>query len=85
MAGVCITGVTLFYTVGKASAATTIVDDILAICALLFLLCTYATFWSLRARKPLFAERLEKIADFIFAIALTGMVASGIVMVFTVW
>jgi len=84
MAGLCITGVTLFHTVGKGAAASTIVDEMMAVCALTFLLSTYAAFWSLRSRKQVIAERLEEVADVTFALALTGMVAAGIVMVFTV-
>ena len=85
MAGLCITGVTLFYTVSKVPASATIVDDMLAISALLFLICTYTVFWALRTRKPAVAEFLESIVDILFAAALTGMVASGFVMLYTVW
>lgn len=85
MAGLCITGVTLFYTVGKSSRSGTIVDDMLVACALLFLLCTYLIFFALRTRNSSLAVSLEKSVDILFSIALTGMVATGFVMAYTVW
>jgi hypothetical protein len=40
MAGLCITGITLFHTESHGSGAGTIADDMLALSALFFLLCT---------------------------------------------
>ena len=80
----CITGVTLFHTTGKASLPATFPDDLLAASALLFLLCTYAIFIALRTRREAVAAVLEKVADTLFLLALTGMVASGLIMVYTV-
>lgn len=85
MAGLCITGVTIFYTVGRSSPSGTMVDDMLAACALLFLLCTYLIFFALRTRNSSVAASLEKTVDILFSIALTGMVATGFVMAYTVW
>lgn len=85
LAGLCITGVTLLRTLGKVSMAETIADDVLAVSGLLFLLCTYSIFVDLRTRKTAFRLVLEKIADTLFLLALTGMVTSGFVMVYTVW
>ena len=39
MAGLCMTGVTLFYTVGRSSRTATIADQLLVICALMLLSC----------------------------------------------
>ena len=85
MAGLCITGVTLFYTVGSASRAATIADELLAICAVIFLLCAYVIFFALRTRKIRLTALLEKIADILFIIGMTLMVAAGVVMAYTVW
>ena len=84
LAGLCITGVALFHTTGKASLPATVADDLLAISALLFLLCTYAIFIGLRTKREALAALLEKIADALFLLALTGMVASGFIMVYAV-
>jgi len=84
LAGLCITGVALFHTLGR-SAPQTIVDDALAISALLFLICTYTTFFALRVQRGTLAHTLEKVADTLFLVALTGMLASGFIMVYTLW
>jgi len=85
LAGLSITGVTLFHTLGRASLPETVADDVLAISALMFLVCAYAIFWALRTGSQRLAAVLEKIADVLFLLALTGMVASGFIMVYTVW
>lgn len=83
LAGLSITAVALLHSVGRTSAGSTIADDMLVISALLFLLCTYAIFVALRTRRDAVAERLEQIADVLFLLALTGMVGSGFIMVYT--
>lgn len=85
LAGLCITGVALFHTLGRSSPPETIADDTLAISALVFLVCTYTIFFALRTRRDRLALVLERIADALFLLALTGMVASGFIMVYTVW
>ena len=85
LAGLCITGVALFHTIGSSSLSMTVADDTLAISALLFLVCTYTIFFALRTKRNALAIVLEKIADALFLLALTGMVASGFIMVYSVW
>jgi hypothetical protein len=85
LAGFCITGVTLFNTVGKGSIPETIADDVLAIAALIFLLCTYTIFIALRIKNDKLALILEYATETLFLIALTGMVTAGFVMVYTIW
>jgi hypothetical protein len=84
LAGLCITGVTLFHTLARASLPETIADDLLAIAALVFLVCTYVIFFALRTHRETLARTLEKVADGLFLLALTGMVGSGFIMVYTV-
>ena len=83
LAGLFITAVALLHTVSHADATPTIVDDMLVISALLFLLCTYAIFFALSTRRDTVAQRLERLADVLFLLTLTGMVSSGFVMVYT--
>ena len=85
LAGLSITGVTLFYTVGRSSAFTTIADDMLVACALLFLLCAYFIFVVLRMREGRLARMLERAADGLFLAGMTLMVATGMVMAYSVW
>jgi uncharacterized membrane protein len=85
MAGLCITAVTLFYTVGRESKAATIVDDMLVLSALVFLLCSYVIFFALRTKTATVATTLESLADILLAVGLTLMVATGVFMVYTIW
>ncbi|HSC74615.1 MAG TPA: hypothetical protein VLB90_00070 [Pseudomonadales bacterium] len=85
LAGLSITGLTIFRTENKSYWSVTITDDVLAISALLFLVATYLFFFSLRSQKEKTATILEKMADFFFLLALTGMVSSGFIMVYTIW
>jgi hypothetical protein len=47
-----------------------------------FLLATYLFFFSLRTRNPSLATKLELIGDVIFLVALTGMVATGFIILY---
>jgi hypothetical protein len=84
LAGICIGGVTLFHTVNASSRAGTLVDDLLAICALGFLICTYLIVFALRTRVRRFARHLIKLVDGAFLLSLTGLVLAGFLMVYTV-
>ncbi len=85
LAGLSITGVALFHTIGRSTMSETLADDVLAASALLFLICTYLIFFALRVRSRAVASVLEKIADVLFLLALTGMVACGFLLVYTIW
>ncbi len=84
LAGLCVTGVTLFHTMGNNAVRATSADDLLVTSAFLFLLCTYIIFFALRTKQGVLAVNLEKLADTLFLLALTGMVISGFVMLYTV-
>lgn len=85
LAGLCITGVALLHALGRSTLPQTIADDTLAISALLFLMCTYIIFFALRTKDNALALILEKVADILLLLALTGMVAAGFIMAYTVW
>lgn len=85
LAGLCVTGVTLFHTFGKSLVTQTIADDVLAVSALMFLISAYSIFWALRSHSTRLKQLLEWVADAMFLLALTGMVTSGFIMVYTVW
>ena len=84
LAGLCITALTLVHGQVRASMSGTVVDDGLALSALLFLLCTYVAFFALRTRDALRSRRLERSFDTLFILGLTCMVGSGFIMVYTV-
>ncbi|MFD2262838.1 hypothetical protein ACFSM5_08060 [Lacibacterium aquatile] len=85
LAGLSITGVTLFRTLTGTQATGTLADDLLAICALAFLLSCYAIFWALRTRHDQTATRLTQIADALFLGGLTVMVFVGFLMLYSIW
>jgi len=84
LAGLCITGVMLIYTMDVPTFQATFADNILAITAMLFLLCTYIIFFALRTEREELALLLNKIVDIFFLIALTNMVISGFIMIYTI-
>ncbi|MDB5972643.1 MAG: hypothetical protein JWQ90_5093 [Hydrocarboniphaga sp.] len=84
LSGICIGGVTLFHTMNASSRAGTLVDDLLAICALGFLICTYLIVWALRTRVRRYLPQLVRLVDGMFLLSLTGLVLAGFLMVYTV-
>ena len=84
LSGLCITAVALLHSLAQPTAVGTIADDLLAFSALAFLVCCYLIFFCLRTRNRVLALSLEKIADGLFLLALTGMVTSGFVMLYTI-
>lgn len=82
LAGLCITAVSLMRQPSQP-LFNSIADDIMAISALLFLLCTYLIFFALRY-QPRHMLHFVKLADLLFLAALTGMVLAGFLLVYTV-
>ena len=85
LAGLCITVVAFMNTVNRAQSAATIVDNMLAICAAMFLLCIYLIFWTLRTRSAARARYLTKIIDQLFLLSLTAMTLAAFIMIYTLW
>lgn len=85
LAGLCITALTVFRTLSHSALSVTVADDVLAISALFFLAATYVFFFSLRSKTERTARILERTGDLFFLLALTGMVSSGGIMVYTIW
>lgn len=85
LAGLCVTVVALMHTIGTTDVATTLIDDLFALCALFFLSCTYLIFTALRTKRENLARILIKVVDSVFLVGLTLMTAAGFMMVYTVW
>lgn len=85
LAGLCVTVVALMKTLSTSTAAATVVDDMFALCAVLFLADTYLIFWALKTKRPALASRLVSILDVVFLLGLTLMTVAAIVMAYTVW
>ena len=74
MVGVRLTVIGLIRVVITIGRADTLADDFLAADSLLFLVSCLPSYWALRSRSAHRMHRLEKVADAIFIIAMTGMV-----------
>ena len=85
LAGLSITGLTIFSKDNRIMLSVTIADDMLAFVALIFLLATYLFFFSLRTANQNLAIKLEAVGDILFLLALTGMVATGFIILYTIW
>jgi hypothetical protein len=83
LAGLCITIVAFINLNGKGPS--TIVDDVLVLCAAVFVTCIYLIVWSLRHFGTPRAAFLVRIVDVLFLAALTVMTAAGAIMVYTIW
>lgn len=85
LAGLCVTMVTVMKHLTKTAEAVTVVDDLFASCALVFLTCTYLVFVALRTTRPSLAQVLARVVDVLLLVGLTGMTAGAFLMVYTVW
>jgi len=85
LAGLCVTVVALMSTFDKTEVAVSFVDDLFALCATAFLLCTYVIFWALRSSKGAIPIRWVKAIDVLFLLALTSMTGASFLMIFTIW
>lgn len=83
LAGLCVTIVALINAANKG--ASTLVDDMLAVCAAAFVSCIYLIFWALKTVSPKRAARVIRIADMLFLSALSVMTLAGFIMVYTIW
>jgi uncharacterized membrane protein YjfL (UPF0719 family) len=83
LAGLCI-GIVAFINTSHRGAAT-LIDDVLAVCAAVFLLCIYLITFALRTRSPKRAALLTRIIELLFLATLTVMTVAGFFMVYTVW
>src|SRR4051812_11137968 len=74
MVGVCLTVIGLVRVVITLGKADTFADDLLAIDALLFLICCFLSYGALRSRGTRRMHKLERIADAVFIMAMIVMV-----------
>jgi len=85
LAGFCVAGIALLNTHAKDRSLSTLGDDILALAALLFLLCAYLTFWALRTGRETRFRALARAVDVLFLAGLTLVVVSGMGIVYAIF
>jgi hypothetical protein len=85
LAGLCVTVVALMNTFDRSNSTATFVDDLFALCATAFLVCTYVIFWALRSRRGDIPAWLMRTIDGLFLLALTSMTAASFLLIFAIW
>jgi hypothetical protein len=82
--GICLTGIGLIRLIGQNRAVSAAADDVLALNALGFLVTSIVAYLALRAGSAERRKRLERIADVLFLLCLTLMVAVGILLAYEI-
>ena len=82
--GICLTGIGLIRLIGQNRAVSTAVDDVLALNALGFLVTSIVAYLALRAGSAERRKRLERVADVLFLLCLSLMVAVGILLAYEI-
>jgi hypothetical protein len=85
LAGLCVTVVALMNTFDRKDATASIVDDIYALCAAMFVLCVYVIFWTLRTQTQAVPTWLIRTIDALFLLAMTSMTVASFMLIYTVW
>ncbi|WP_395750100.1 hypothetical protein [Prosthecobacter sp.] len=81
MVGVCLTVISIVQTFTRSHLVQTLVDEILAVNAMLFLGACFLSYWALRTRSSRRMHRVESAADVIFLLGLSGTVlACGMIV-----
>ena len=76
MVGVCLTVISIVQTFTRSQAVRTLVDDLLAVNALVFLCACLLSYWALRTRSVRRMHRVESAADIVFLVGLGGTVCA---------
>jgi hypothetical protein len=77
LASVSLAGVSLFQLLDKLNAAETIVDEVLAVCAVVLLLCYPTTIWAVRTKNMKRAFFLGRTTLTLFLSAVSLLVYAG--------
>jgi multisubunit Na+/H+ antiporter MnhF subunit len=82
MLGLCLTIISVVHGPRNIDRIETVVDDIVAIDAMIFLVACFLSYAALRSRLLPRMKRLESVADSVF---LLGMVGIGVACVLLAW
>ena len=84
LVGVCLTVISIVRSITAGHAIHRLVDDLLAVNAMMFLGSCLLSYFALRARKRQRRHRLETAADFVFLFGLFGLVFASAMIVWAV-
>lgn len=83
MLGLCLTIISIVHGESRAYQVKTVVDDIIALNALIFLAACFLSYAVLRSRHLHRMKRVESIADAVFLLGMTGMAVAAVMLVWT--
>ena len=85
MVGVCLTAIGLLRLIAAQTKAQTLGDDLLAVDAMLFVVCAFLAFWSFKTNEPSVRRRLRLMVDTLFLAGLAGMGAICAIIAYAVF
>ena len=75
MVGVCLTAIGILRLVAAQTKVQTLGDELLAVDAVIFVLCCFLSFWSFKTKQFRYRQRLRIVVDSLFIAALFLMVS----------
>jgi hypothetical protein len=84
MVGVCLTAIGILRLVVAQTRVQTFGDDLLAVDAVLFVLCSFVSFWSFKTAEPTTRQKLRLLVDGLFMLALVLMVGICAIIAYAV-
>lgn len=85
LVGVCLTVIGLLRVVINTSKVESVVDDFLAVDAVVFLISCLLSYWALRTRSLYRMYWVERAADIVFLVGLFLMVLACSVIAYAIW
>lgn len=85
LVGVCLTVIGLVRVVISTSRVDTLVDDFLAVDAIVFLISCLLSYWALRTRSLSRMHRVERVADIVFLLGLCLMALICSFITYAIW
>ncbi len=83
LVGVCLTVIGIFRAIAELKKFSTVGDNILAVAALIFLICCITSYLALRSTNKIRKQKIEKIADALFLIGLSLMAIVCVIIAYT--
>lgn len=84
MTGICVGLLGAVNAFSRTQNTETVADDVLALNALMFLVCCYLTVWGLRSSSRQQVARLLRSVEYIFLAAMSLLVLIGFFVVYSV-
>ena len=84
MTGICVGLLGAVNAFSRSQKIETVADDVLALNALMFLICCYLIVWGLRTPSRRLTAQLLSAVEYLFLAAMTVLVATGFFVVYSI-